>query len=89
MLTGKAKTDYQRGYMKDYMSRYRAKNKDSALSSQEQGLENAPGLIVMPEPVKTHKSDPVSLRPIKTQPVKTQSHSPMMVGYVPSGSNER
>ena len=45
MLTGQAKKDYQR----EYMRRYRAKNKDSALSDRKQGTEKASGLLRMDE----------------------------------------
>lgn len=45
MLTGQAKTDYQR----EYMRRYRAKNKDSVIVVQKQRSENAPGLSTVAE----------------------------------------
>ncbi len=78
-LTGQAKTEYQR----EYMRRYRAKTKDSALSGRESGSENARGLPVVDEltPVRPK----LSVRPEQDGVVrpKPQSHSPMMVGYVP------
>lgn len=70
MLTGQAKTDYQRGYMRGYMRRLRSKNKDSAVLGQKQGLKKAVGLAVRPETVKTHTITSVKtyevLRPVKT-----------------------
>lgn len=42
MLTGKAKKDYQREYMRNLR-----KNKHTALSTQKQGSENASGLTTI------------------------------------------
>ena len=70
MLTGQAKTDYQRAYMREYM-----RNRRNVAKST---LQDGPGTTKSVRPaVKTH--------PVKTQNVKTQSYNPMMVGYVPEG----
>ena len=62
MLTGQAKTDYQR----EYMRRSRAKNKDSALLSQKQGLENARGLLRMDELASVRPKAP-TVRPVRPE----------------------
>ena len=64
-LTGQAKTDYQR----KYMQRYRAKNKDSAVTGQKQASENARGLAVVAEPD--------SVRPVR--PLKSVRPKPELV----------
>ena len=64
MLTGQAKTDYQRKYMRQYMRDRRAGN----------GVKTQAN-VLRPE-------QPAMLRP-KPAAVKTQSHNPLMVGYVP------
>jgi len=63
--------DRQREAVKKATQRYRAKNKDTALSGQKQVSQNARG-----SPVLDEVGD--------TQPVipKLQSYNPMMVGYV-------
>lgn len=68
MLTGKAKTEYQRDYMRK--RRLKAKNTGAALSSPKQGLENAPESTRMAErqPVRPNvsvrpKLDPETVRP--------------------------
>ena len=84
-LQGQAKTDYQR----EYMRAYRAKNKGTTITGQKQGLKNARGLNVRPElSVRPTNAPPVRpiVRPKAVRPIKTQSHSPMMVGYVPPGT---
>lgn len=60
-LTGQAKTDYQREYMRVYMRRRRleAKNSDSVILGQKAGLKNARGLPVRAELVKTLVKTPV------------------------------
>lgn len=68
MLTGQAKTDYQR----EYMRRYRAKNKDSAIIGQKETSQNASGLAVLDErtPVRPIALDPVDVRPEPLDPVR-------------------
>lgn len=79
MLKGQAKTDYQR----EYMRRYRAKNKDSLLLSRKQGLENAPESPRMDERQSVRPKVP-SVRPdVRPLEPKSQSYNPMMEGYVP------
>ncbi len=53
-LTGQAKTDYQR----EYMRRYRARNADSAITGQTEGSEN--------EPEQTRMDKRSNVRPSKT-----------------------
>lgn len=89
--------DKQREAVKAATRRYRAKNADSALSGQKQGLENARGLPMVDEVGDTQPVIPSNVIPIlparikravekvkamHTQP-ETQSYNPMMIGYVP------
>jgi len=67
MLTGHAKTDYQREYM-----RKRRSNKSNARSNKVNGS-------VRPDP----RLEKIYVDAAGGVPIKTQSHSPMMVGYVP------
>ncbi len=86
MLTGQAKTDYQR----EYMQRCRAKNKDSALLSQKQGLENAPGLLRMDErrPVRPVRPKAGPVRP-NVRPEPAQAVMPVLgiteIDEIPDG----
>lgn len=88
MLTGQAKTIYQR----EYMRRYRAKKGDSAITVPKAGSGNAPGLRPVDElehvrPVRPPESVNTSLDLVRPK-VKSQSHNPMMVGYVPPGQEQ-
>ena len=77
MLTGQAKADYQR----DYMRRYRAKKGQSAVKGQKQRSENAPECPVTNElPVRPTVRPPESVRPVRptelVRPVKPESVRP-------------
>ena len=69
MLTGQAKLDYQRAYMRRRRSNAR---------TEEWKRSNEPP-VSEPELVRPKVLDPV--RPKCTS--DSQSHNPMMVGYVP------
>lgn len=67
-LTGQAKADYQRVYMKEYMRNRRA------------GLNKALPELVKTQPIQVV---PVKTVPLRPEQPKSQSYNPMMVGYVP------
>ena len=79
----------QKQAVKEATRRYRAKNKDSALSGQKQVLKNARGLPKADEVGDTQPAIPSNVIPVQADDVipsiipERQSHSPMMVGYVP------
>lgn len=77
-LTGKAKTDYQR----EYMQRYRRRRRSNMPVTLDPPQVLDPEPSVRPEqldPVRPTLSDLIEDRPKPEQ----QSHSPMLVGYVP------
>ena len=70
-LTGQAKTDYQREYMRSC----RVKIKENRSNIR----------LVRPAPVRPEAVRP-QVKDVRPKPVQQQSHSPMMVGYVPPES---
>ena len=86
--------DKQRQAVREAVRQFRAKNNDSTLSAQKQGLENARGCSVSPDLGNTHpvipsecntqEVIPCNTPTVTKQPAaQTQSYNPMMVGYVP------
>ena len=80
----------QREAVKLAVRRFRAKNNDSALSAQKQGLKKARGSLVSPEVGNTHPVIPSKCNTPDVIPCgdtvvhkPKQSYNPMMVGYVP------
>ena len=89
----------QRQAVREAVQRYRAKNKGSAITGQEQGSESAPGLSVRPELEQRADVIPPDVIPKRNThvipkrntlvipkpalSVKAQSYNPAMVGYVP------
>ena len=80
-LTGQAKTDYQREYMRRRRSNQRSNVTPESVRPEKQQdvrpdyyLETVPGSGMTP---------PVTLVKKRTDRIEKQSYNPMMVGYVP------
>ena len=80
MLSGQAKTDYQREYMRKRRSNTRSNRPDDNVRP-EAGPVRPEDLCTINDtcPICPHNGDCAEYN----RPVEPQSHSPMMAGYVP------
>ena len=82
MLTGQAKTDYQR----EYMRRLRAKNKDSAVIVPKRALKNTPDCPVLADVRPVRPKLPIQLdldnvRPVVVRPELTKERQVSRKGF--------
>ena len=75
-LTGQAKTDYQR----DYMRKRRSNQRSNAMPESVRPVTQQ---AVRPKTTTTTPSGPTTTTKSTPSKPKLQSYNPMMVGYVP------